>query len=154
MPQVECTLLQMIAAITIAYAPLNRATRERMITVQEHVRQILNVGVDATPHLAGIGSGKLVHARYLDMRLSARDMACITRAMRSPDCRLLKLNLSNSRLELEHVKTLCMCLYRLAEAGGGTLTALDLSHNEGVGYGGGCDATVGSPGGACAQMRV
>jgi hypothetical protein len=92
--------------------------------------------MDATPHLAGIGSGKLLTARYNCMRLSPTDISCIMRSMQSPISRLQKLNLVSSRLELTHVKTLCLSLIRIAATTGGTLTDLDLSDNEGIGFGG------------------
>jgi hypothetical protein len=135
-PILVFSMLSSLLVLYLRVTEITRGAHYRQITVKEHVIQILNVGMDATPHLAGIGSGKLLTARYNCMRLSPTDISCIMRSMQSPISRLQKLNLVSSRLELTHVKTLCLSLIRIAATTGGTLTDLDLSDNEGIGFGG------------------
>jgi hypothetical protein len=135
-PIIVFSVMSSLLVLYLRTTEIYRGAHYRQISVKEHIIQILNVGMDATPHLAGIGSGKMLAARYHYMRLSTEDVKCIMRSMQSPICRLQKLNLVSSRLELPHIKILCMSLIRIAATTGGTLTDLDLSDNEGIGYGG------------------
>jgi hypothetical protein len=100
----------------------------------DHLSFLFSAGVGEIPHLAGIGSGKLISARYNELLLVPSDMGSITKAMVCRTARLESLHLSSCNLGLEHIKTLCLSLVRIAASTGGTLTALDLSHNEGVGF--------------------
>jgi Ran GTPase-activating protein (RanGAP) involved in mRNA processing and transport len=123
-----------VVVLLLRVREIRRGAHYRQITVREHMKQIWTVGVGEIPHLAGIGSGKLVEARYNDLRLTGSDMASVAKAMQCRTSRLKSLHLSSCNLELEHVKTLCFSLVRIAASNGGTLAALDLSHNEGIGF--------------------